>query len=74
MNEQQFLGLVEEILEVETGTIRMTDVLKEIDWDSLADITFIAELDSQLNVSVDANELSNSVTVSDLFGFVNDPV
>lgn len=66
MNETELVALVEEILEVESGTVDLGDSLADIDWDSLANITFIAEIDSRLGLVVEGDALNQCKTVMDL--------
>jgi acyl carrier protein len=72
MDNTTFIALVEEILEVAAGTVGMGDFLEEIEWDSLASITFIAEIDSEVGVRIDPQKLAEGVLVSDLFALVTD--
>jgi acyl carrier protein len=72
MEERDVISLVEEILEVDPGTVSMTDALDDIDWDSLSNISFIAEIDSRLGVSINADQLSKAATVADLYALVQD--
>lgn len=67
MNQIEFIQLTEETLEVDPGTLAMTDRLDEIDWDSLANISFIAEVDNRYGVTVDSELLAKSLTIADLF-------
>lgn len=66
MDEKAFLDLVAEILEVETDDVALTDELDAVGWDSLANISFIAEVDEAVGVTIDADELANAKTVADL--------
>lgn len=66
MEENAFMSLVEEILEVGAGTLSMSDLLDDIGWDSLSNISFIAEVDARLGVSVNADQLSKANTVSEI--------
>ncbi|MFJ4173864.1 acyl carrier protein [Microbacterium sp. NPDC089696] len=66
MDEKAFLELVAEILEVEVGEVSLTDDLDEIGWDSLANISFIAEVDERVGVTIEADELAKAKTVQDL--------
>lgn len=70
MNTADFIEFVEETLEVDSGTVSLTDVLDDIEWDSLANISFIAEVDTRFGVSLDSERLAKSETVSDLFGLL----
>jgi len=71
MEQQAFIELVEEILEVDQGAVALTNTLDELDWDSLANITFMAEVDSRLQLTVDADQLASSETVADLFELIS---
>jgi acyl carrier protein len=66
MDEKAFLELVAEILEVEVDEVAMADELDAVGWDSLANISFIAEVDEAVGVTIDADELAAAKTVSDL--------
>lgn len=67
MERAEFITIVADILEVDPGTVSLTDVLDEIDWDSLSNIGFIAEIDETNGTHIDADELAKAVTVSDLY-------
>ena len=66
MNDTELIALVEEILELEAGTVKLDDLLEDIEWDSLANITFIAEIDTKLNRTVEGDALNDCKTVKDL--------
>ncbi|TFC47457.1 acyl carrier protein [Cryobacterium sp. TMT2-17-1] len=67
MDQIEFMQLIEDTLEVGPGTLAVTDQLDEIDWDSLANISFIAEVDNRFGVSMDSEQLAKSLTIADLF-------
>lgn len=67
MDQDELLNVVAEILEVEPGTVTLTDRLEDIDWDSLSNISFIAEVDTRLGATLDADQLASAATVEDLF-------
>lgn len=70
MNEIELITLVEEILEVEAGTVKVEASLDDLEWDSLANISFIAEIDSRLGKTVDADALNACKTVKELGALV----
>ncbi len=72
MEERDFISLVEEILEVDPGTVTMADSLDDIEWDSLSNISFIAEIDARIGAPIDADQLSKANTVTDLYAIVQD--
>jgi acyl carrier protein len=67
MEQSEFMRLVEDTLEVDPGTVTLADNLDDIDWDSLANIGFIAEVDTRFGVSMDSERLAKSKTVEDLY-------
>lgn len=71
METEALLELVASILEVEVRTVSLSDKLAEVDWDSLSNLSFIAEVDERLGVSIDADELANAETVADLQNLVS---
>lgn len=70
MEDSALLALVEEILETEPGTVSASDSLDDVEWDSLSNISFIAEVDARLGITVDAEELSRASTVADILALV----
>ena len=70
MDEKALLELVAEILEVEVGEVALTDELEAVGWDSLANISFIAEVDEATGVTIEADDLANAKTVADLHALV----
>lgn len=74
MEQIEFIQFVEDVLEVEASTVAISDKLVDIDWDSLANITFIAEVDSKFGVSMNAERLGNCETVSELYELLNDAI
>ncbi|MFD6700689.1 MULTISPECIES: acyl carrier protein [unclassified Microbacterium] len=64
MEQNELLALVAEILEIES--VQPTDDLLDKGWDSLSNLTFIAEVDERVGVAVDADRLTRAVTVADL--------
>jgi len=71
MEESAVLALVEEILESESGSVSLSDSLEDLEWDSLSNISFIAEIDARLGVTIDAAELSKAASVADIIGLVH---
>ena len=61
-----FLPLIEEILETETGTVEWDSNLEELGWDSLSDINFIAAADERYGAVIDPEKLATSTTPADL--------
>ncbi|WP_349904868.1 acyl carrier protein [Parafrigoribacterium humi] len=74
MEKEEFISFVAEILEVDASTLALSDRLEDIDWDSLANITFIAEVDTRFGVTLDADRLGQGQVVSDLYKLFADSV
>lgn len=71
MDENALLKIVAEILEVDVDEVALTDELDALGWDSLANISFIAEVDTAAGVTIGADALADAVTVADLHALVN---
>ncbi len=70
MNEATFLQLIASLLDLEDQELSLDSPLDSLGWDSLTNLSFISKVDELLGASVDADLLSNAVTVRDLFKFV----
>jgi acyl carrier protein len=67
MNKQEFLVLLDEIVEVEPGTIKESDVLKGVEgWDSMAVMGLIAMADEKFGVALAPEKIAASITVADI--------
>lgn len=71
MEQNDFLHLAAEILEVDTSDVSLESNLDDIDWDSLANISFIAEIDSRLSKSVNPESLNNCAKLGDIYSLVS---
>ncbi|MEX3745394.1 MULTISPECIES: phosphopantetheine-binding protein [Lysinibacillus] len=66
MTEQVRLSMLEEILDLEDGTLTSDKVLDELEeWDSIALISFIAMMDEEFNKSIKGSEIKEFKTVAD---------
>ena len=74
MTKSEFLAMIEEILEIDAGSISLDAHLEDLGWDSLSDVSFIAEVDSALDMEVNANQLVKCETVADLMKLVESKV
>lgn len=67
MNQQEKLNALEEMMELNPGTLNPECVLSEIEeWDSLSLLSFLVLLDEKFGKSVNGNEIRNKKTVADL--------
>ncbi len=66
MDKTEKIKLMEEIMELEEGTLNESSVLSEYDeWDSLSIISYIALMDTRFTKSVSMEEIKRFVTIKD---------
>ena len=66
MSEQEKIYLLEEIMDVEKGTLKNDDNLADFDeWDSLTALTFISEMDERFGKKVTGAQIKSFITVAD---------
>jgi acyl carrier protein len=72
MNKNEFLLLLDDIVETEQGTITETDVLGELEgWDSMAVMGLIAMVDEKFGMALVPEEIAASRTVADIITLIN---
>lgn len=66
MNEQEKLALLEEIMELDEGTLSVDDVLEDYEeWDSITALSFIAMMDEKFGKTVTGADIKGLHTVAD---------
>ena len=71
MNRQEFLSAVEELIEMDPGSLKGDEVLDSLEgWDSLAVITFIALVDESLGMILEGDKLADTTTMAELMAMV----
>ncbi len=66
MNKQERIELLEEIMDLDAGTLKPEDILAEYqEWDSLTVLTFISEMDSRFGKKVTGDQIKAFITVAD---------
>jgi len=72
VNKQAFLNEIEEIFELDKNVLTGSETLEELgEWDSLAVMGFIAMVDENFEVILEAERIMSSVTVDDLIALVS---
>lgn len=72
MSEKDFISLIEEILELDSGDLTGEELLEDIvQWDSLAVVSLIALTDERYGVTLSPKKLSESKKVKDLVALLN---
>jgi acyl carrier protein len=74
MDEADFRGMLEEILEIDSGTVSMDARLEDLDFDSLSTLSFISEVDNRLGVTIEASRIAGAETPSDLLTAIKEAV
>jgi len=67
MSKDEFYRNLEELMELDTGTIKGGEELRSLgDWNSLTILSFIAFADAALGLSLNPDDLKRSKSVEDL--------
>lgn len=67
MTKENMLILLDEILELDAGTLKGDELLEGLNaWDSIANISFIAMVDEKYGKIISPAALRNAQTVNDL--------
>jgi acyl carrier protein len=75
VEEKDFLLLLDELLDLEPGTVKGGETIDALDgWNSLAVISFMALVDEHFGVSLQPRQISGSKTVADLMGLLGDRI
>jgi acyl carrier protein len=65
--EPKFIELIIRALEINYSITSETIISELPEWDSLSQLSLIAELDSEYGITIDTKELAGLCTISDLF-------
>ena len=73
MTEKEKIELLEEMLELDEGTLSPETVLTDLDeWDSIAAISFIALVDDEFGKAVKGADIKSFKTVADALAVMKD--
>ena len=73
MNRVEFVNLIEDVMEEDLGTFATGDeLLKDFGWDSMAFMSFIAKVDSELGVTLAPAKIADCKSVNDLVELVSE--
>ncbi len=68
MTPTEFYAALDEMLELDPGTITGNERLEDVEaWDSLAVISFIALVDEKFDILVETEKLAAAESVGDLY-------
>lgn len=72
MNKAEFINLIEDIMEEDSGTFKGPEMLADFGWDSIAVMSLIAKVDESLNMTLGPAKIAECKTVDDLVSLVED--
>lgn len=71
MNLEEKIALLEEIMDLDEGTLAEDSVLEDFDeWDSLSKLSLIAEAKQKFGIVLKADTIKEFKTVSDVCNFL----
>ncbi|MCM1157874.1 MAG: acyl carrier protein [Bacteroidales bacterium] len=66
MSQEEKIAMLEEIMELDEGELKITDKLSDYEeWDSIAVLSFIAVMDSNFHKIVKGVDVKEIITVKD---------
>ncbi|MBO4290836.1 MAG: acyl carrier protein [Lachnospiraceae bacterium] len=69
--KEKIIALIEEVLQVPAGTVNEATMAEELDeWDSLAQVMMIGELESRLGISIPLDEAMEIKGVADILKYI----
>ena len=75
MEKSEFLFLLDELLELEPGTVKGSETLDSIEgWNSLAVISFMALVDEHFGISLPPRQIAGCSTIADLMALLGDQI
>lgn len=75
MEKHKFLLLLDEVVELEPGTLKGDETIEGLEgWNSLAVISFIALADDTFGLSLQPSKIASCQTVADLVALLGDKI
>lgn len=70
-NEEKLHRDLEEMLELDTASLKGDEALENLNWDSMAVVMFIAMADKNYGVAVNVGDVRNAKNVADLYALIS---
>jgi acyl carrier protein len=71
MTREEFLLSIDELLELESGTLKGSEKLADLEnWDSLSIVSFMGLAKERLNITLPAKGIAACQSVDDLFALI----
>ena len=75
MERTEFLLSLDELLELEPGSVKGSETLDSLEgWNSLAVISFMALVDEHFGISLQPRQIAACSTIADLVGLLGDRI
>ena len=75
MKKEDFLFLLDELIEVEPGTLTGKEILRDLEgFDSLTVVGFIAMVDEKFDVILSPNQIAKCEEIDDLIALLGDKI
>ena len=72
MNKQEKISLLEEIMDMEEGTLKEDTVLSDLDeWDSMSRLSVIVMMSDEFGKTISGEDVKKFVTVNDILEQMN---
>lgn len=72
MDLQEKIALIEEVLDVEAGSLTSETLLADVEeWDSIAALSLIVMLDEKFEKTVSGAQIKALVSVNDILAYMN---
>ena len=70
MDQAGFYVLMDEVLDLDEGTIKGDEVLEDLEWESITIVSFIALVDEEYELVVSAEAVLECKSIEDLYNLV----
>lgn len=70
MEKSNIYAALDEVLELDEGTIKGGEILEEMQWESISIVSFIALIDEEFEIVLSAEEVMGCKTSDDLADIV----
>ena len=72
MNKQEKLSLLEEIMDMEEGTLKESTILADLDeWDSMSRLSVIVMMSDEFGKTITGDDVKQYITVKDILNQMN---
>lgn len=70
MDKTEICVILDEVMELDEGTIKGDEILEELEWESISVVSFIALVDEEFEIVLSAEKIVECISVDDLVKLV----